>query len=249
MQNSARNSVLALTSAMALALAACGSGGSEASLKGDPIAAVKAPEGKTWVDTVVKTEEGYLMGNPDAKIKLVEYGAVTCPGCAQFHVESDKELKEIVETGKVSFEFRPFLVHGLQDAAGFLVAQCNGPEAFFGLTGKLFEGQQSWLGKLQTSLTAAEQQAYEAADVKGKVQFLADKFELVNFVKPLGVSEDAAKACLSDGKAREAMIAQYEKISKEGKVTGTPMLFINDVKVEPSAWNTVKTQLQSAGAR
>ena len=244
-----RNTAIALTSALALALTACGGSGGEASLKGEPIAAVKAPEGSSWTSTIAKTERGYLMGNPDAKLKFVEYAAVTCPGCAQFHRDSDKELKAMVETGVVSFELRPFLVHGLQDVAGFSLAKCNGPEAFFGLTGRLFDDQMSWLGKLQTGLTEADQRAYEAADMKGKINFFAAKFELVDFVKQLGVSEDAAKACLADDKAREELIAQTERISEEGKVTGTPTVMINDVVVNPASWNVVKNSLQQAGAR
>eukprot|EP01041_Mallomonas_annulata_P018631 gene18631-37641_t len=94
---------LFITAAAALALAACGSGDSAGAPKGEPIAKVAAPAGKAWTDVVTKTEAGgYKMGNPDAKLQLVEYGAITCPGCAQFSVQSTEELNEIVNTGVVA---------------------------------------------------------------------------------------------------------------------------------------------------
>jgi protein-disulfide isomerase len=109
-------------SAIALSLTACGEDSTTLPKNGLALEKIAAPAGKNWTDMIVKTPEGgYKMGNPDAKLKLVEYGAITCPGCAQFHVESKAELEEIVASGNVSFEFRPFLVHGIQDVPGFLL--------------------------------------------------------------------------------------------------------------------------------
>ena len=37
------------------------------------------------VTTVVRTPAGgYRQGNPDAPVKLIEYGSRTCPTCARF---------------------------------------------------------------------------------------------------------------------------------------------------------------------
>jgi protein-disulfide isomerase len=49
-----------------------------------PAAKVAPPAGKAWQDVVVKTPEGgYLMGNANAPIKVVEYGSLSCPHCAE----------------------------------------------------------------------------------------------------------------------------------------------------------------------
>ena len=64
--------------ALPLALAACGGGNGDANSSApaaSPVAAVPAPAGKDWTQVVSKTAEGYVMGNPDAPIKLVEYGS------------------------------------------------------------------------------------------------------------------------------------------------------------------------------
>lgn len=239
---------LLIAAAIPLALAACSSESDGSKLTGDPIAKVAAPAGKQWTDVVVKTDEGYKMGNANAKLQLVEYGAITCPGCAQFSVESTEELMAMVNTGTIAFEFRPFLVHGVQDIPGFLLAQCNGPEAFFPLIDQLYANQESWLSKLST-ITDAEQQQLAGKKPTEIVTFLGNKFELVDFVKARGVSEDAAKKCLADGVELEKLTKVTEAASKAGTVTGTPTLILNGGKMSQASWAEVKAALKNAGAR
>ena len=238
-----------ITAAAALALAACGSGDSAGAPKGEPIAKVAAPAGKAWTDVVTKTEAGgYKMGNPDAKLQLVEYGAITCPGCAQFSVQSTEELNEIVNTGVVAMEFRPYLVHGVQDIPGFLLAACSGPEAFFPLTEALYAEQQSWLSKIST-VTEADQQAMQKMTPAEISTLLGTKMGLIDFVKSRGISEDQAKSCLSDKAAIDALIAATEKGTQDDGVTGTPFFLLNGAKLDASSWNQVKGKLVEAGAR
>jgi protein-disulfide isomerase len=233
----------------ALALAACGSGDSAGAPKGEPIAKVAAPAGKAWTDVVSKTDDGgYKMGNPDAKLQLVEFGAITCPGCAQFSVQSTEGLHELVNTGVVSMEFRPFLVHGIQDVPGFLLAQCSGPETFFPLTDQLYAQQESWLSKIST-VTEADQQAMQKMSPQEMAVLLATRMGLIDFVKSRGISEDQARACLTDKAAIDALIAGTEKAQKDGNVTGTPSFLLNGAKLDASSWNQVKTKLVEAGAR
>ncbi len=233
--------------ALALSLSACGGESTELP-KSDALEKVAAPAGKAWTDVVVKTENGYKMGNPDAKVQLLEFGAISCPGCAKFSVTSTAELHEMVNGGTMSFEFRPFLVHGIQDIPGFLLAQCNGPEAFFGLTEQLYAGQSEWLGRIQT-MTEADQQKFATLPPIQQIQFLGDKMGLVEFVKSRGVAQDAAKMCLADQKAFEALVAGTEKASKEDNISGTPTLKLNGALLNPAEWPSIKIALKNAGVR
>jgi protein-disulfide isomerase len=240
---------LVLAATAALALAACGGADAGGAPKGEPIAKVAAPAGKAWVDVVSKTEAGgYKMGNPDAKLQLIEYGAITCPGCAQFSVQSTEELNELVNTGVVAMEFRPYLVHGVQDIPGFLLAACSGAEAFFPLTEQLYADQQTWLSKIST-VTEADQQAMQKMTPAEISTLLGTKMGLIDFVKSRGISEDQAKSCLSDKAAIDALIAATEKGTKDDGVTGTPFFLLNGAKLDASSWNQVKGKLVEAGAR
>lgn len=239
---------LLVATSFALALAACGGGDSNEVPKGEPIAKVAPPAGKIWSETVVKTDVGgFKMGNPDAKLQLIEYGAITCPGCAQFANESAEELKKIVDTGVVAMEFRPFLVHGVQDIPGFLLAQCSGPEAFYPLSEALFADQPNWLGKM-AGITEAEQQAASKMTPAEVATFLGTRMGLIEFVQQRGISADQAKACLADQKAIDGLIKLTEQAGKDG-VSGTPYFTLNGAPLNVGAWTQVKSKLVEAGAR
>ncbi len=54
-----------------------------------PVAAAgppaKAQAAHDWSRTVAMTPEGgFRMGNPAAKVKLIEYGSLACPHCRHF---------------------------------------------------------------------------------------------------------------------------------------------------------------------
>src|SRR5687767_11435749 len=73
-------------------------------------AAAAAPKNGDWSTMVTKTPEGgFVMGNPNAKVKLVEYGSLTCDHCAAFEEQGGKALvDDYVKKGLVSWEFRNF---------------------------------------------------------------------------------------------------------------------------------------------
>src|SRR5699024_5224786 len=114
----------------ALALAGCGDKTpTEAPTSSEAIEKVPAPAGKSWSEVVTKTEEGgYRMGNPEAPVQLVEYGALSCSHCADFAKESSEELhNEYVDSGRVSYELRFFMLNAL-DVPATLLATCGSTE-------------------------------------------------------------------------------------------------------------------------
>ena len=239
--------------AMALSLVACGSGDDKAPIKGDQVAAVTPPAGKQWVDVAKKTEEGgYLIGNPDAKIKLVEYLSVTCPHCREFEEEAfEPLLRDYVGTGKVSLEIRNFLLNPY-DLPISILTRCSADEAYLPLTQQFYENQVSFMEGLQKvpqpTLEAAMKQPENSRWLA-----LGQAMGVVDFFKARGVSEEQAKICLTDPAQPKKLIAMTEKATNELKVTGTPSFFINDVQIELTnqtpVWQQVKAKLAEAGAR
>src|SRR5919112_6429232 len=69
---------------------------------------VAPPKGGDWSQVVNPTSaNGFVMGNPNAKVKLVEYGSLTCPHCAEFDEKAVPALiDKYVKSGQVSWEFR-----------------------------------------------------------------------------------------------------------------------------------------------
>ena len=83
------SSRLALAAPPSLVTAACnadkGSRQRRAASTGVAATPVAAPNNGDWSTVVSQTPEGgFVMGNPNAKVKLVEFGSMTCPHCAEF---------------------------------------------------------------------------------------------------------------------------------------------------------------------
>lgn len=239
---------LALTGAVALSLAACGESES-GSVSGEPVAEMQAPDGQSWQDVVKKSDDGgFVIGNPDAPIKLVEYASVTCSHCAQFEEEAFPELfEEYVGTGKVSLEIRNFLLNPY-DIPITLLTQCSGEDAYLALTKEVFKNQADILGKLQQTDQAVMQAAIQKPEDQ-RYLALAEAMGILDFFAKRGISQDQAKACLTDTAKADALIAQTEKGSNEVGVSGTPFFLINGQKTEFSGWPALEGDLQEAGAR
>lgn len=241
---------LALAAAASLALAACG-GESDATkpLEGAPVAATPAPAGTAWRDTVTETEfGGYLVGNPEAPLKLVEYGSLTCPTCARFSVEgSEPLLDKYVNSGRVSFELRNFAVHGTVDIVLARLARCGPKEAVIPLSDQVWANLQTLLAPVQTNAPQLEQamtlpmnQRFAAfAEVAGFYDFFAQR----------GISADQARACLADVPAMEKLANETATQGQQFEVTGTPTFLLNGQKIEANSWAQVEPILQAAGAR
>jgi protein-disulfide isomerase len=247
-----RSAPLALVAV--LALAACnskeGAGGTGEVAEGKPVAAVAAPAGQAWSDVIAETADGGMrMGNPDAPIKLVEYGSLSCPHCAKFSQDSDEALKaKYVDTGKVSYEYRSFAIHP-QDVPLTVMVRCAPKEAFFGLVEQIYANFEAMNAPLQDQATLARAQAAMDLAPDKRWPAFADALGFTEFFAQRGVSTDQSHACLADV-AKAKQVADWAQLygDKNG-VTGTPTLEINGNRIEGNTWAVVEPLLQRAGAR
>ena len=241
---------LAMFAPLTLAIAACSGGAEEAetSLEGEAIAAIPAPEGTSWTETASTTEEGgFIIGNPDAPLKLVEYASHTCGACAMFAENGSRPLKEkYVSSGVVSYEIRPLLRDPL-DVTISALARCGSPASFHALSDQAWAGLAGFYETLQTSGGAAE--AAMEAPVDQRFVQLAEAAGLIDFFAQRGLAADQARTCLADGDNITAFAEKSSEIATEAKVTGTPTFFLNGQRLDANQWPGVEPILQRAGAR
>jgi protein-disulfide isomerase len=236
-----------------LALAACGGGTENASApvtSSTPVAAATPPAGKQWIDVVTKTPEGgFRQGNPNAPIQLVEYGSRTCPTCGRFAAEGVEPLRQkYISTGKVSYEFRDFPLHGAPDLALALLNQCVGVDAFFPVLDQMFANQAAFGEKLN-ALPEGFQQQLQAMTPPQAAAAMADAMGAIAFAKQSGVPEAKARQCLADQATIKSIADVMADASNNRGVTGTPSFFINGKQIDAAMWSQVETALQAAGAR
>jgi len=240
----------AVSAAAIALLSACGSNsGGNDSAPAAPVAAVAAPAGQDWTQVVSKTPEGgYVMGNPNAAIKLVEYGSRTCPTCGAFGQTGMKPLEETyVKSGKVSYEFRDFLVHA-PDLGVAALGHCVGEAPFFPLLEQMYMEQPAVLEKLE-KIPADFQQKLQAMTPAQQATAWVEHLGYLDFVKQRGVTEQQARACLADGKMLEAIGKVTEAGMQEHNVTGTPTFILNGNQLQGSVtWPQIEAALKNAGA-
>lgn len=251
----ARRPFAATLSALAIALAitACSKKADDKATiaaPAGPVAATPPPAGKSWVDMVEKTpEDGYRLGNPNAPIKIVEYGSFTCPHCKAFEDEASDPLQQkYISTGKVSWEFRSMVIHGGPDVAISLLVACRGPEPYFKLAQQLYATQESWFSeatikKLNDAMPAMQNQP-PTEQFKGTI----DALGLYPFFGARGLPRGQAEACLTDQKAIERITATQQRYSTVDNISSTPSFIINGAAWEPviggaSIWKQLDAQL------
>lgn len=215
---------------------------------GEAIPAIAPPAGTSWADTVTITPEGgYMIGNPDAPIKLVEYASHTCGACANFAKTGKPVIKnKYVPTGVVSFEQREVFLNPF-DAVIATLAQCGAKEQFQPLSDEVWQNLETVFTGLQGNPQAV--QAASALPLNQRFVALGEATGLLEFFAARGLSADQGRTCLADTAKIEALVKTVETNSATDKITGTPTFFLNGKRVEGTAWEVLEPLLQRAGAR
>ena len=150
------------------------------------------------------------LGNPNAKVTVIEYASASCPHCARFNNEVFPELrKKYIDTGKVHYIFREFLTPPVEvAAAGFLLARCAGKDKYFDVLDAIYRGQE---------------QMFTSGDYRGTLLRIAQSF---------GMSEDQFTKCITDEKALKALNDRVQSAINNDKIQATPTFVINGKKFE-----------------
>ncbi len=229
-----------------LAMAACGKT-PDAPVTTTTTATTTTTPGKDWTTVTAATPEGgFRLGNPDAKVKLLEFASLTCPHCKDFAEEAFETIKtKYVASGNVSYEYRNFVLNG-PDFAASMLARCQGPDAFFALLQSFYADQKSWVEPFG-KMTAADNARLQAMPQDKQIPALAEIGQLDAYVRARGIPRAKFDQCVSD----KAQIAQLEALRKQAtdtyKLTGTPGFIINN-QPQPDVytWKDLEPKLQAA---
>lgn len=154
--------------------------------------------------------EDMTLGDPNAKVKVVEYASVTCSHCAAFNETTFPAFKaKYIDTGKVHYTFKEFLTPPEQvAAAGFLIARCAGKDKYFTVIDALFRSQQ---------------EMFQSGDMRGG---------LLRVAQSAGMTEQQFNACVQDEKALTALNTRVEKAIRQDGISATPTFVVNGKKIK-----------------
>ena len=186
-----------------------------------------------WTRVAGRTAEGGVrMGNPNAALKVIEYLSLTCSHCAAFAHEGSAGLMAAVRTGRVSIEYRHYVLNGL-DVSASMVARCAAPLNYIAMMHHLLGTQQAWMGRVQ-SISQAQRQEISALPPLQISQRLVPLLGLDAIGQRYGVTPAMRQRCLTQVSLDqlEQMHAAAERLG----VQGTPTFFINGVRQNVNTW-------------
>ena len=177
---------------------------------------------------IVVSPTDMTLGSPNAPVRVLEYGAPTCPVCARFEMDNFDQLKKTyIDTGKVFFIFRTFPINGAADGAADGLARCaarTSADNYFHFLDLLFQNQKDWDPEM-------------TSDVHGGLLKMAR----------IGGIEAEAESCMAD----KANAARINAVAKDAvaryNINATPTLVVNGVVQQPGylPWPQLKAMLDS----
>jgi protein-disulfide isomerase len=164
-----------------------------------------APSSASAAKVSLAPEE--VMGDPKAKVTVVEYASAACPHCARMNNDVLPQLKKAyIDTGKVRYVFREMLTDPVPFAGtAFMMARCGGDKNYFALLDDVFHQQQA---------------IYESGDLPGGLLKIGAKY---------GLDKDKINACMGE----EAVNGLNDRVARADKdgIEGTPTFVIGDDKL------------------
>jgi protein-disulfide isomerase len=232
-----------------VALAGCNKNQGNA-LSNEPvkITQVAPPPGGDWTEVVNATPAGFMMGNPNAGAKLIEIGSLSCPHCKAFDDEGVPTLVDkYVKSGQVSWEFRPYVIHGPIDMATNILLRCSGSKTFFPLMRALYKDQTSWMAKLEATPQDKLSQIQNLPTNQVFVN-IATVMGLQDWAAARGVPQAKANQCLSDQKMIDQEVQLTSNVNDEyPDFQGTPSFIINGkMLAKVAGWEALEPQLKAA---
>ncbi len=153
-------------------------------------------------------QDDMSLGNPAAKVTVMEFASLGCPICAKWNNEVFPAFKaKYVDTGKVHYVLKEFSTGDAPvAAAGFLLARCAGKDKYFQIVDAVF--------RQEAELLESDRNA-EKRD------------RLVKIAQSAGIPETQFDACTSNDDALKAFNDRVEASAKQYSINSTPTFIIN----------------------
>ena len=145
------------------------------------------------------------LGNPKAKVHVIEYFSLTCTHCAHFANDTMPEVRsKLIDPGQVYWIFRDFPLDRVALTAA-MVARSLPPERYAPFVFALFASQDRWAFAPNVNSTA----------------------ELGKLAALDGMSSAAFKAAINNTALQDFILAEQRQAEQKYHVDSTPTFIIN----------------------
>ena len=168
---------------------------------------------KSYSDDSIIQKNMVVIGSFDAGVKIKIYSSLTCPHCADFHINVVPEIKkEYVESGKVQLIFIDFPL----DQAGFNASKllhCLDQKNQMTFLDIIYETQNKWASGTNIN------------DINDNLK---------KIVKNLGISSVQFEKCLINETISDKILNYRIAANQKYSINSTPTIIINEKKLEGS---------------
>jgi len=200
-----------------------------------------------WAQQVALTPAGGVqIGNPAAAVKIIEFGSLTCPHCKAFHETGLAAIKaKYLATGRVSYEYRPFTLNGIDLMAG-LVMQCLAAPQALAFIDRVYARQAEMVQPFQ-AISEADRASLAALPPAAQGPRMAELGKLPEFVAAAGVPRARYDACIASKPGEAKLLAIRKDAVQNHGLTGTPSFLINGkMQADTYDWAALEPQLAAA---
>lgn len=197
----------------------------------------------------VTPQGGIVMGNPAAPVKLVEFGSLTCPHCRHFHETGLPVIKgKWLAAGRVSYEYRPFSLNGIDLMAGLLL-QCQAAPQAWAFVNRVYARQDELIQPF-TTISEAERTRIQGLPTDQQGPAMASAGKLPEFAAAAGIPRARYDACLAAKPGMDRLMAIRADAVQTHKLQGTPSFLINgQMQADVFDWAALEPLLTAAIAK
>ena len=217
-----------------------------AALAAAPLVAATKPAPRLSARVTETGIGAYVAGNPDAKLRLVQYFSFTCGACGAFAAAADAPLKAgYIDKGLVAFEYRN-LVRDPLDMTAALLARAGGPTAFPGHYRAIMAAQPQWLAGATKLPEATRAKWYEGTLAERAARIARDS-GLATLMRGRGLTAAQIESALNSEVAQAAVTAMTNLAHGADRIHSTPGFVLQGKPLDHvHDWAALKSRLDQA---
>jgi len=179
---------------------------------------------KSFADDSYMQKNIVVIGPDDAIVKIKVFSSLTCPHCANFHIEVVPEIKKkYIESGKAQIIFIDFPL----DQAAFNASKllhCLDQKKQISFLDIIYETQNKWASGSSIN------------DINKNLKKIAKDF---------GISSEQFDTCLVNKVISDKILNDRIEANKKYSIDSTPTIIINEKKLEGSAnFKNIKKKME-----
>ena len=179
---------------------------------------------KSYSDSIATNINPVVLGQDKAPVKIKIFSSLTCPHCANFHINVIPEIEnEYIKTGKVQLIFIDFPLDQVAFNASKLL-HCLDKKKQILFLDTIYEKQNEWTS---------------GSDINEINKNL--KKIVMNF----GINSTQFDKCLIDENISDKILNERIKANRKYSIKATPTIIINEKKLEGSiSFKNIKKKIE-----